>query len=93
VSFLPVPGRIGSKQPWRRVDMGTDSRPPNEPQPDEGLLGSEPGGTDELGAEPGGTDVLGPEEGGTDELGPEEGGTDELGPEEGGTDVFRPPGR
>jgi hypothetical protein len=54
-----------------------------------GLLGSEPGGTDELGPEAS-TDMLGSEPGGTDELGPEVGGTDELGAEPGGTDILRP---
>jgi hypothetical protein len=35
-----------------------------------GVLGYEPGGTDELGPETGGTDELGPEAGGTDILRP-----------------------
>jgi hypothetical protein len=95
-----APGRVrprGGGQDWdnnsREVDMARDPKPADEPETDAGLLGSEPGGTDELGREEGGTDVLGPEEGGSDELGPEEGGSDELGPEEGGTDILRPPGR
>jgi hypothetical protein len=92
-SALTGSGQDPEQATAEEVDMASDSRPPNEPEPDEGVLGSEPGGTDELGPEAGGTDVLGPEDGGTDVLGREEGGTDELGPEEGGTDSFGPPGR
>jgi len=91
--FSPHAGQDPKEATVEEVDMASDSRSPNEPQPGAGVFGSEPGGTDELGPEPGGTDVLGTEEGGTDVLGTEEGGTDELGSEEGGTDELRPPVR
>jgi len=50
--------------------MTSDPSRPDETEPDGGVLGSEPGGTDMLGQEAGGTDELGPEAGGTDELRP-----------------------
>jgi hypothetical protein len=79
---VPATGQDWGEGPEEEVGMARDRDAANVPEPGEGVLGAEPGGTDELG----------PEEGGTDELGPEEGGTDELGPEAGGTDVLRPPG-
>jgi hypothetical protein len=84
-------GQDWEQGPEEEVDMARDAA--NVPDPGEGLLGSDRGGTDELGPEAGGTDELGQEEGGTDELGQEEGGTDELGQEEGGTDELGPEGR
>ncbi len=102
-SCPPAWGRAGLGQQLQGGRHARDPKPADEPETNAGLLGSEPGGTDELGREEGGTDVLGPEEGGSDVLGPEEGGSDELGPEErgsdelgpeeGGTDILRPPGR
>jgi hypothetical protein len=75
----------------KETDMARNPRSAEDNEADDGgVLGYEPGGTDELGPETGGTDELGAEAGGTDELGAEAGGTDELGAEAGGTDILRP---
>jgi hypothetical protein len=71
---MPATGQDWEQGSDEEVDMARDSDPANAPEPGpepgEGVLGDEPGATDELGPEAGGTDELGPEAGGTDVLRP-----------------------